>query len=113
MDKKSVRNNAGGLYVRGVIVSGSAKARARKDGSGVFVIVQHEIATQPGVVLYEQFLDPKESPEVKVEGDKVTAYPQIPLFHEVNLKVLRYKMDKERLVVTAAAEVTESESAPG
>ena len=66
-----------------------------------------------GVLLYEQYLNPKETAEVKVEGDKVTAYPQVPLFHELTFKVQRYRMDKERLVVTGAVEVTGSESAPG
>ena len=113
MDPKSVRISAGGLYVRGLVVSSSANAFQRKDGSGTVVKVQHEIATQPGVVLYEQYINPKESPEVKVEGDKVTAYPQIPQFHNLTLKVLRFRMDRERFVVTAAEDVVSSESAPG
>ncbi|MCW5547689.1 MAG: hypothetical protein KIT44_01875 [Opitutaceae bacterium] len=95
------------------MVSSSAHAFQRKDGSGTVVRVQHEIATQPGVVLFEQYLSPSENPEVKVEGDKVTAYPQLPQFHTLTLKVTRYRMDRERLVVTAGEEITGPESASG
>ena len=105
MDHTEVRISAGGLYARGVVVSSSANAFQRKDGSGTVVKVQHEIATQPGVVLFEQYVNPKESTEVKVEGDKVVAYPQLPQFQTVTLKVLRYRFDRERFIITAAEQV--------
>ena len=108
MDNTKTEISAGGLYVRGVVVSSSANAFQRKDGSGIVVKVQHEIATQPGVVLFEQYVDPKESKEVKVEGDKVVAYPQLPHFSNLTLKVLRYRFDKERFIVTAAERLEEN-----
>ena len=108
MDHTKTEKLAGGLYVRGVVVSSTANAFQRKDGSGIVVKVQHEIATQPGVVLFEQYMDPKESKEVKVEGDKVTADPQLPHFSQVNLKVLRYRFDRERFIVTGAEQVPEN-----
>ncbi len=105
MDHSKTEISAGGLYVRGVVVSSSANAFQRKDGSGIVVKVQHEIATQPGVVLFEQYMDPKESKEVKVEGDKVVAYPQLPQFSEITLKVLRYRFAQERFIVTGAEQI--------
>ena len=33
-----------GLFVRGVVMSSTAKALKRKDGTGVFVIARHELA---------------------------------------------------------------------
>ncbi len=44
--------------------------------------------------------DPKENPEVKVEGDKVVAYPHLAQFSTVTFKVLRYRVDKEKLVIS-------------
>lgn len=105
MDKSEIKNTAGGLYVRGVIVSSNATAFQRKDGSGIVVKVQHEIATQPGVVLFEQYMDPKESSEVKVEDGKVVSFPQLPQFSTIMMKVLRYRFDRERFIVTGAETV--------
>ncbi len=114
MDHTEKKISAGGIYVRGIIVSSSANAFQRKDGSGIVVKVQHEIATQPGVVLFEQYLNPKETTEVKVEGEKVITYPRLPDFHNLTLKVLRYRMNTdEKLVITGAEELKDSESAPG
>ena len=102
MDNPEIKISAGGLYVRGVIVSFVANAFQRKDGSGTVVKVQHEIATQPGVVLYEQYFDPKETKEVKVEDGKVTAFPHLAQFSTVMLKVLRYRFDREKFIVSGA-----------
>lgn len=108
MDHPETKTPAGGLFVRGIVVSSSANAFQRKDGSGIVVKVQHEIATQPGVVLIEQYVDPKESKEVKVEGGKVTAYPQLPHFSQVNLKVTKYRIDRDRFIVTGAEQITDN-----
>jgi len=102
MDNKETKHTGGGLFVRGVVVSSSATAFQRKDGSGTVVKVQHEIATQPGVVLFEQYMDPKESNEVKVEDGKVVSFPQLPQFSTIMMKVLRYRFDRERFIVTGA-----------
>jgi hypothetical protein len=50
-------------------------------------------------------LDPKENPELKVEADKVTAYPHLADFSTVTFKVLRYRFDKERLLITEVERV--------
>lgn len=43
---------ANGVYVRGVVVSNRAKAFKRKDGTGISVAVECEIALQPGVATW-------------------------------------------------------------
>jgi hypothetical protein len=48
------------MFVRGVVMSSTAKAHKRKDGTGVFVIVRHELALQPGLAVWEAFHDPKD-----------------------------------------------------
>ncbi len=108
MDHTQVRISAGGLYVRGVIVSSHANAFQRKDGSGLLVKVSHEIATQPGVAHFEQYYNPQETNEVKVEGGKVVAFPQFAQLQSLTLKVLRYRFDRERFIVTGAEEVAAS-----
>ena len=65
------------------------------------VKVQHEIAAHPGIVLLEQYLNPKETDEVKIEGDKLVACPPLPQWQTVTLKVLRYRFDRERFIVTS------------
>ena len=108
MDKTEIKLSAGGLYVHAVVVSSQAKVVKRKDGSGITVLVSHELATQPGVVMLERWLDPKEHPEVKVEGDKVVAYPQLPQFSTVTFKVLRYRVDKEKLIISQVETVAQA-----
>jgi len=59
---------ANGVYVRGVVVSNRAKAFKRKDGTGVSVVVECEIALQPGVATWARYLDPKTDTGVRVEA---------------------------------------------
>jgi hypothetical protein len=83
-----------GIFVRGVVVSSTAKAIRRKDGSGIAVIVSNEIATRPGVTVWEQFYDPKTDRSVRVEGDKVVEYPKLKEFEQVTVKALRVRSDE-------------------
>ena len=45
--------------------------------------------------------NPKETDEVKIEGDKLVACPPLPQLQTVTLKVLRYRFDRERFIVTS------------
>jgi hypothetical protein len=90
-----------GLIVRGVVMSSTAKAHKRKDGSGVFVIVRHEIALQPGLAVWEGFHDPKDG-KVKLDGENVVTFPKLPEFQQVTLKVLRWAEQDKRLVIKDA-----------
>ena len=90
-----------GLIVRGVVMSSTAQAHKRKDGTGVFVIVRHEIALQPGLAVWEAFHDPKDG-KVKLDGENVVTFPKLPEFQQVTLKVLRWAERDKRLVIKDA-----------
>jgi len=75
-----------GLFVRGVVVSNRAKAIRRKDGSGIIVIVEHEIALQPGVVTWPRFFDPKTDTTVRVDGENVVEFPKLKEFAQVTIR---------------------------
>jgi hypothetical protein len=90
-----------GLFVRGVVMSSTAKALKRKDGTGVFVIVRNEIALQPGMAVWEAFYDPKDG-KVKLDGDKVVEFPKLPELQQVTLKVLRWEEQDKRFIIKDA-----------
>ena len=90
-----------GLFVRGVVMSSTAKALKRKDGTGVFVIVRTEIALQPGLAVWEAFHDPKDG-KVKLDGENVIEFPKLPDFQPVTLKVLRWEEKDKRFVIKDA-----------
>ena len=90
-----------GLIVRGVVMSSTAKAHKRKDGTGVFVIARHELALQPGLAVWEAFHDPKDG-KVKLDGDNVVEFHKLPEFQQVTLKVLRWAEQDKRLVIKDA-----------
>ncbi len=90
-----------GLFVRGVVVSNSAKVFKRKDGTGQVVCVRHELALQPGLAIYEQYPD-LNAGRVKVQGEVVTEYPKLPEFEQVTLRVLRWQERDGRLVIKEA-----------
>ena len=90
-----------GLFVRGVVMSSAAKVHKRKDGTGVFVIVRHEIALQPGLAVWEAFHDPKDG-KVKLDGENVVEFPKLPEFQQVTVKVWRWEERDKRLVIKDA-----------
>jgi hypothetical protein len=90
-----------GLFVRGVVMSSTAKIHKRKDGSGLLVIVRHAIALQPGLAVWEGFHDPKNG-KVKIEGDIVTAFPTLAEFQQVTAQVIRWEERDKRLVMREA-----------
>jgi hypothetical protein len=94
-----------GLIVRGIVMSSTAKALKRKDGTGMFVIARHEIALQPGMAVWEAFHDPKDG-KVKLDGENVIEFPKLPDFQQVTLKVLRWEEKDKRFVIKEAELVT-------
>ena len=74
------------MYVQGTVLSSTATLFDRKDKSGQFVRIRHEIATKPGVIDFEQILDPAKDAGVKVEGGKITAFPTYPEDKPITLK---------------------------
>ena len=57
MENKN-QNMKHGVFVHGTVLSSTATLFDRKDKSGQFVRIRHEIATKPGVIDFEQILDP-------------------------------------------------------
>ena len=58
-----------GLFVRGVVMSSTAKVFNRKDGSGKVVCIRHELALQPGMAVFEEYPDLKDG-KVKLDGKR-------------------------------------------
>jgi hypothetical protein len=83
-----------GIYVLGVIVSNRAKSFQRKDGSGVSVVVEHEIALQPGVAVWQRYFDPKKDPGVRVEGENVAEFPKLKEFQQVRIRAAKIRTDE-------------------
>jgi len=83
-----------GIYVVGVIVSNRAKAFQRKDGSGVSVVVEHEVALQPGVAVWQRYLDPKKDAGVRIEGENVVEFPRMKEFAAVTIKAAGLRKDE-------------------
>ena len=107
MVEKTNRTGAAlnGLFVRGVVMSSTAKALKRKDGTGMFVIARHELALQPGLALWEAFHDPKDG-KVKLDGENVIEFPKLADFQQVTLKVLRWEEKDKRFIIKDAELVT-------
>ena len=85
---------ANGVYVRGVIVSNRAKAFKRKDGTGISVAVEYEIALQPGVATWVKYFEPKTDTSVRVEGETVVEFPKFKEFQQVTIRASRVKADE-------------------
>ena len=90
-----------GLFVRGVVMSSTARAFNRKDGTGKVVCVRHELALQPGLAVFEEYPELKDG-KVKLDGDKVVEFHKLPEFQQVTLKVLRWEERDKRLVIKDA-----------
>jgi hypothetical protein len=99
--KSTQGDKLNGLFVRGVVVSSSAKVFNRKDGSGKIVCIRHELALQPGLAIFEEYPDLKDG-KVKLDGDKVVEFPKLPEMQQVTLKVLRWEERDKHLVIKEA-----------
>ena len=93
-----------GMIVRGIVMSSTAKAFNRKDGSGKVVCVRHELALQPGLAVFEEYPDVKAG-QVKLDGDNVVEFPRLPEMQQVTLKVLRWEERDKRLVIKEAERI--------
>lgn len=95
-----------GLFVRGVVMSSTAKAFNRKDGTGKVICIRHELALQPGLAVYEVYPELNDG-RVKLDGENVVEFPKLPEFQQVTLKVLRWAERDKRLVIKEAIVVRE------
>ncbi len=89
-----------GIYIRGVVVSSNAKVWKRKDGSGFFVCVKHELALQPGMAVWEEYYDPDRDSEVETDGLELRKYPKIPEFESVLLRTKQVKVRNDLVHVS-------------
>ena len=96
---------ASGVYVRGVVVSNRAKAFKRKDGTGISVAVECEIALQPGVATWVRYFEPKTDASVRLEGEVVVEFPKLKEFEHVTIHATRVKSDEHtgQLVIKSGA----------
>ena len=94
----STQLNENGIYLRGVVISNSARKITKKDGN-ILVIVRHELALQPGVVLLEEFLDPKFEPDIRIEGDEVTKFPLLKEFESISVRGSRIRENNGQISV--------------
>ena len=92
-----------GVYVTGAVVSSRAKVIKRKDGSGVAVVIEYEIATQPGVAVWTIFSDPKTDTSVRIDGNKVVEFTRLKEFQQVTVRALKVRSDEHtgQLVIKA------------
>lgn len=89
-----------GLFVRGIVVSNRAKTIRRKDGTGIVVLVEHEIALQPGVVTWPRFFDPKLDSSVRVDGENVVEFPKLKEFAQVTIRARAIRSNEKTKELT-------------
>lgn len=90
-----------GLFVRGVVVSSSAKVFNKKDGTGKLVCIRHEIALQPRLAVYEVY-PPTDGKTVRLDGEMVVDCPRLPELQAITLRVLRWEERNKGLVIKEA-----------
>jgi len=75
-----------------------------KDGRK-WVRVRNELALQPGLAVFEQYFDPDKDSQIKVLNEEVKEYPRFKEFEPVTLKVLRYRVYNDNLIIQDAVAV--------
>ena len=89
-----------------MVVSSSARFGRRKDNTGSYVVVAHELAVRPGIVVWTEWYDPAKDLEVKVEGDNVVSYPKPKEFAPIVLKVERIERRNDVVQVSKAVRLS-------
>ena len=91
------------MYVTAAVVSSRAKVIKRKDGSGIAVVIEYEIATQPGVAVWTVFTDPKTDTSVRIDGDRVVEFTKFKEFQQITIKAIRLRSDEHtgQLIIKA------------
>ncbi|MGE9291211.1 MAG: hypothetical protein ACQKBT_09490 [Puniceicoccales bacterium] len=108
MKNEKIEIEEAGLFVHGIVVSSGARLIKKKDGSGNLVLVSHELATQPGVIRWEEILDPAKDSRITLQGDEILKSPAEPDFKPVTLKVGRTRIFRDQLVVSNCEPITRS-----
>lgn len=100
MEKRNNETECG-LFLRGIVISSTARLITRKDGSGRSVVVTHEISTKPGLVKWVEFIDETDS-RVKTKEDHVLDFPTLPELKPIHLKVNSHKADRGHVEIKSA-----------
>ena len=79
-----------GFYLRGTPVSSTARLITRKDKSGQFVRVVHELALQPGIAHWEENYEPTDD-GIEVKDGEVKRFPKLEAFKQLLVKVGRIR----------------------
>lgn len=79
-----------GIYVKGMVISSTARAFDKKDKSGIAIRVTHELALQPGIAKWEEYHEPKVG-HIEVQDGEVTKFPRLEEFKPIVLKVGRVR----------------------
>ena len=82
--------NKNGIYIRGDVISNSAKIVKMKD-STTRVSFKHEIALEPGILVLDQLLDPINDNRVKIDGDEIKSFPTLEKFQSILVRTNRIK----------------------
>lgn len=85
-----------GIFIRGVVISNSARKITKKDG-GILALIKYELALSPGLAVLERFLDPKENPQVAIVGEEVTKFPELKQFEAIAVKAMRIRDNNGQL----------------
>ena len=86
--RAATRLDQNGIFVRGVAISNSAIKITTKTG-GVLALIKYELALEPGTIVLQEFLDPKDHPQIQIEGDEVTKFPLLELYKPYTVKAIR------------------------
>lgn len=104
MDKPKP-NMDNGAYLFGVVISNSARyLPPRQEGRKPVVAVTHEIALQPGVAVWNKYIE-FDDPSVKVVGEEVTQFPKMKEFQRVELRLNRFRVDEGRRIIIQDADL--------
>ncbi|WP_404422008.1 hypothetical protein [Nibricoccus sp. IMCC34717] len=102
MENQKVNLPHGGIFVRGIVVSKKARTGVSSKTGKRWVMVVHELATQPGIVEFCQFLDPEKDQGIKIENDRVIQFPGFKDMESISLKVIRCRYERDHLVIEEA-----------
>lgn len=105
MNKDKVKIEENGIYLRGVAVSSEARVVRKKDGTGSLVVSRVEIATQPGVTVWEEWHDPAQRTDIRIKDDQVIEFPKPKDFEPITLHVMQLKMRNDVVIVSKAERI--------
>lgn len=93
MDNKITKPS--GVHVFGVVISNTARVITRKDKSGQFVSVSHEIALRPGVAVWQRTFNLNDV-GIKIDGETVLEFPKLKELQPIGLRLKRFEGNADK-----------------